>query len=279
MKHHEFNFTLYKELFYGQYWQSTNTKAVVILVHGMGEHSSRYAEFVVPSLIQNGFSVVAFDQFGHGKTSGKRGHCPSFEAVLESLDQVIDKAKTVFSDLPLFLYGHSMGGNVVLNYALRKDNNLTGIIASSPFLRLAFQPPKWKLTLGKYLQKIAPSLTLNNELDPKDISRDPIEVQKYINDPLVHDRISPNYSLTFIDTGAWAIENAPNLKTPTLIVHGTGDHIIDYHGSEEFASKTKLATFKSYPNGAHELHNDLCKETLLKDITHWIDNMLTLKNA
>ncbi|ARV06605.1 alpha/beta hydrolase [Polaribacter sp. SA4-10] len=274
MTHKEFTFTIYKTDFYGQFWEAENTKAVVVLVHGMGEHSARYADFVVPNLLKNDFSVVAFDHFGHGKTSGKRGHNPSFDAVLESVSKVIEKAKTIFPNTPIFLYGHSMGGNAVLNYVLRKENSLQGVIATSPFLKLAFQPPAWKLGMGKLLQKIAPSITMGNELDPNDISRDKKEVEKYINDPLVHDKISPNFSLTFIDTGDWAIKNASSLKTPMLLLHGTGDKIIDYKGTEEFAKNTKKATLKLYEGGYHELHNDLCKEEFMAAIINWLNTKI-----
>jgi len=271
MKHQEFNFNIYNTDFYGQYWEPATTKAVIVLVHGMGEHSTRYVDYVIPRLTENNFGVIAFDQFGHGNTTGKRGHCPSFGAVLESVDQVIEKAKSVFGAIPLFLYGHSMGGNVVINYALRKDHNLKGIIATSPFLKLAFKPPAWKITLGKFMQKIAPSITLNNELDSNDISRDVIEVQKYNNDPLIHDKVSPNFSLTFIETGKWAIENANQLKAPLFIAHGSGDKIIDYKGSVEFSNNSEKTTHKIYENGYHELHNDLCKEEVLFDIVYWLN--------
>ena len=231
MMHKEFNFHIYQTNFYGQYWQAKNTKAVIVLVHGMGEHSGRY-KHVAKKLNENDFSVVAFDHFGHGKTTGKRGHNPSFEAVLESVSKTIEKAKALFPDAPIFLYGHSMGGNTVINYALKKKHDLKGIIATSPFLKLAFEPPKIKLAVGKLLQKIAPSITMGNELDANDISREKIEVDKYINDPLVHAKISPNFSLTFIDSGKWAIENAPKLKSPILLLHGTGDKIIDYRATK-----------------------------------------------
>ncbi len=273
MNYQEFNFNIYNTEFYGQYWQPTKTKAVIVLVHGMGEHASRYADYVIPKLTENHFGVIAFDQFGHGKTTGKRGHCPSFEAVLESVDQVIEKAKSVFGAIPLFLYGHSMGGNVVINYALRKDHNLKGVIATSPFLKLAFIPPAWKMTLGKIMQKIAPSITLNNELNSDDISKDLTEVQKYNNDPLMHNKVSPNFSLTFIETGKWAIENASQLNTPTFIVHGSEDKIIDYKGSVEFSNNSKKTTHKIYENGYHELHNDLCKEKVLFDIIYWLNEI------
>ncbi|PQJ77083.1 alpha/beta hydrolase [Polaribacter glomeratus] len=273
MTHKEFNFNIYNTEFYGQVWEAKSTKAVIVLVHGMGEHSGRYTH-VAKKLTENEYSVVAFDHFGHGKTTGKRGHNPSFEAVLESVTKTIEKAKEFFPEKPIFLYGHSMGGNAVINYSIRINHDLKGVIATSPFLKLAFQPPKIKLTVGKILQKIAPSITMGNELDASDISREKIEVEKYINDPLVHDKISPNFSLTFIETGQWAIENANKLKTPMLLLHGTGDKIIDYKGTQEFANNSDKATLKLYEGGYHELQNDLCKEEMLQDVVNWLNSQV-----
>ncbi|WBX70913.1 alpha/beta hydrolase [Tenacibaculum retecalamus] len=273
MTHQEFNFDYHKTTFFGQFWQPETVKAVVVIIHGMGEHSGRY-QHVAKKLTDNNFGVIAFDHFGHGKTTGKRGHNPGFDTVLESISKLIIKAKEVFGDKPIFLYGHSMGGNAVINYTLRKENDLTGIIATSPMLKLAFDPPAWKLSLGKMMQKIAPSITLGNELDANDVSRDKTEVAKYINDPLVHDKISPNFSLSFIDSGEWAIENASTLKKPMLLLHGTGDKIIDYKGTEAFANATKKASLKLYEGGYHELQHDLCKEEMMQDIVNWLNNQL-----
>ena len=271
--HKEFHFNIYKTDFYGRVWEAKKTKAVVALVHGMGEHSGRY-QHVAKKLTDDHFSVIAFDHFGHGKTTGKRGHNPSFDAVLESVSKTIEKAQELFPNKPIFLYGHSMGGNTVINYALRKSTTITGIIATSPFLKLAFVPPRIKLAVGKLLQKIAPSITMGNELNANDISRDKIEVDKYINDPLVHDKISPNFSLTFIETGKWAIENAHKLKTPLFLLHGTSDKIIDYKGTQEFANNADNTTLKLYERGYHELQNDLCKEEMLQDVLIWLNSQL-----
>jgi len=146
-----------------------------------------------------------------------------------------------------------------------------GVIATSPLLRLAFKPPTWKLTIGGLLQKIAPSITMPSELNADGISRDPAEVKKYLDDPLVHDKISPNYSLTFFKTGEWAIENAHSLNISTLIVHGTGDMITDHKASAAFAENSKgVATIELFNNGYHELHNDLEKDKFIKTIIQWI---------
>lgn len=273
MTHKEFNFTFYNTNFYGQIWKAKETKAVVVLAHGMGEHSSRYNQ-VAKKLTDNGFSVVAFDHFGHGKTDGKRGHNPNFDAVLESLSVVIEKAKNLFPEKPIFLYGHSMGGNVVVNYVLRKNHNLKGVIATSPFLKLAFKPPAVKLFVGKLLQNLVPSLTMGNELDINALSRDKIEVEKYMNDPLVHSKISPNYSIKFIETGLWSIENASKLNIPMLFLHGKADSITSYKGSQEFVDNSDKAKIKLFEGGYHELHNDLCKEEMLQDVVNWLNSQL-----
>ncbi len=275
MIHQEFDFNHHNTKFFGQYWQADATKAIVILVHGMGEHSTRYTSSVIPEFLKHDISVIAYDQFGHGKTEGKKGHNPSFDAVLDCIKIVSEKAISLFGNTPTFLYGHSMGGNVVINYVLRRENSFKGVIATSPFLKLAFQPPSWKLSIGKVLQKIAPAMTMGNELDVTAISRDKTEVQKYINDPLVHDQISPNYSLTFMETGLWAIENAEKLATSMLILHGTGDRLISHKASAEFVKNTNgKAIIKLFENGFHELHNDFCKEEMIETAINWIKTQL-----
>ncbi|CAM1334087.1 lysophospholipase [Tenacibaculum aestuariivivum] len=273
MIHKEFNFNYHKTTFFGQFWQPKTVKAVVVIIHGMGEHSGRY-NHVAKKLTSNNFGVIAFDHFGHGKTSGKRGHNPGFNIVLKSITKLLDKTTAVFNNAPIFLYGHSMGGNAVINYSLRKKHHLIGIIASSPMLKLAFNPPAWKLILGRVAQKITPSITLGNQLNPNDLSRDKKIVKNYINDPLVHNKISANFSLSFIDSGKWAIKNASLLKIPILLLHGIADKIIDYKGTEKFADSTNKATLQLYKEAYHELHNDICKEKVLEDIVNWLNNKL-----
>ncbi|MFV0249188.1 MAG: lysophospholipase [Tenacibaculum sp.] len=273
MKIKNFDFKFHNVLFFGQYWQPKKVKAIVIILHGLGEHLGRY-EHVAKKLCTNYFGVLIFDNFGHGKTKGKRGHNPGYNHVINCIDKLIEQAKNIFNEKPIFLYGHSMGGNVVLNYVLRKSNNIRGVIATSPFLKLAFSPPAWKLFLAKIVQKIAPSLTLGNEIDPNDISRDSVEVKNYIEDPLVHNKVSSNFSLSFINSGSWAIANASTLKTPVFLLHGTEDKIIHFKGSEAFANNTEKASLKLYEGGYHELHNDLCKDQVLSDIINWLKSKI-----
>lgn len=272
METEEFRFhTLGCEV-YSFHCRPEKLKGVVLLVHGFGEHSGRYKENVISMLLASDLAVVAYDNVGHGKSSGKRGHCESYDSLLEILKSVLEKAEGLYPDVPLFLYGHSMGGNLVLNYALRKEVKLAGVIATSPYLRLAFKPPMWKMFIGRKLMGSA--ITLSSGLDPKGISRIPNEVEKYKNDPLVHDKVSPMFSFPVMDAGEWAIKNANQLTINTLLIHGTADSIIDYKGTEKFHENSNKTTLELFEGGYHELHNDLCRDEMLSTIQNWLKPQL-----
>lgn len=266
----EISFQAYDVQIYATCTRPKAIRGVVVVVHGFGEHSGRYAKYIVPMLLDLGLSVVQYDNIGHGKSGGKRGHCPSYDALLDILNQMVKKAQEHYPNLPLFLYGHSMGGNLVLNYALRFTTPIEGIIASSPYLRLAFRPPFWKMALGKLLLRIFPSITMPSGLDPNGISRIPGEVADYKSDPLVHDKVSPTYSFPVMDAGEWAIAHAHQLKVETLLMHGTADPIIDYRGTEDFYQNTKKAELKRFEGGYHELHHDECQDEMLAVVRNWL---------
>lgn len=265
----EFTLDCFDTGIFGRCYEPEAVEGVVVLVHGFGEHSGRYLQNVIPALLECGLAVVAYDNIGHGKSGGKRGHCPNYEALLDILEEVINAAESLFSGKPLFLYGHSMGGNLILNYSLRRMHEIKGIVATSPYLRLAFNPPKWKMTLGRLLLNSYPSLTMPSELDASGISRIPEEVEKYKSDPLIHDKVSPMFSFPIIDAGQWAIDNAGKLKTETLLLHGSADPMIDYLGTEEFHSNSNKTEFKLFEGGYHELHYDLCAEEMLLAVQNW----------
>ncbi len=266
----KFEFDILRIPIRGSYVFPIEARGVVVLVHGFGEHSGRYSENVVPMLLKNNLAVVCYDNIGHGISGGKRGHCPSYEVLLDVLEQVINKASNRFPQLPLYLYGHSMGGNLVLNYTMRRKPGLAGLIATSPYLRLAFAPPKWKIIVGKLLLKIIPSVTLPAGLDSAGISQIPAEVAKYNADPLIFDQVSPMYSFPIMDAGEWAIKEAANLKVDALLMHGTSDPIIDHRATIAFHERATTTTLHLFEGAYHELHHDLCKQEMLSKIEKWL---------
>lgn len=269
MELQEYTLSVFKTEIYGAFLQPKHSKRVVVLVHGLGEHSHRYLDAVVPTLLDQDCAVFLFDNFGHGRSGGKRGHCPSYEALMDLITAVILKAKTLFPDLPLLLYGHSMGGNLALNYGLKQDG-IAGLIITSPYLRLAFSPPRWKMKMGKLLLKTLPSFTLPSGLDPAGISRIPEEVKRYREDPLIHDLVSPMFSFPIMEAGEWVLDNASALSLPLLLMHGTADPIIDFEASKILANRAPNTTFIPFNGGYHELQHDLCRVEVFESIRHWL---------
>lgn len=271
MENSPFEIAVAGKTLHGHLYPCPKPRAVVLIVHGMGEYGRRYERAVIPELLKNNLSVLVYDQFGHGSNTGKRGHHPGYEYLLESIDKCLEIAKSTFQDLPVFLYGHSMGGNVVLNYAISRPSKIKGAVVTSPFLRLAFEPPAWKLALGKLLGQLLPSVTLANEIDASSISQIEEEVEAYRNDPLIHDRVSPAYSIVVMEKGEHVIKRASEISLPVLLLHGSSDRLTDPGASRELARKAEgQVEYVEVEGGYHELHHDLKRQEVIKHIIEWI---------
>jgi alpha-beta hydrolase superfamily lysophospholipase len=277
MNHFEWNWTQEGTQFFAQGWNPPQTKAVVCIVHGFAEHSSRFAH-VAERLGREGYAVLAFDQFGHGKTEGPRGYSPSLDASLDSIKVILDEAETRFPGVPKFLYGHSMGGNMVLNYILRRKPAIKGAIATAPWMLLGFDPPAFKMFLARIMKNIYPKFAEKADLDTSFLSRDKEEVRKYETDPLVHNTARAGTFFETYNAGKWAMEHSSELTLPLIILHGTSDKLIAHKGSENFVANApkNLITFKSLEGYYHEIHNEPAaeRERVFLDIIGWLNSKL-----
>jgi len=257
MNHFEWSWTQEGKKIYAQGWNPPQTKGVVCIIHGYNEHSGRY-ERAALSLCNAGYAVLAFDELGHGKTEGKRGHTPSYEAFLDSVKIILDEAETRFPGVRKFLWGHSMGGAIAINYLLRRHPNISGAIATDPLFRLAFAPSPVKVFLAWIMVHIYPAFTENANLDSDALSRDKEEVRKYNTDPLVHGKITAGLFFGIHKAGLWALENAKELQIPLLLMHGTADRLTSVEATKEFAKDApqNLITLKLWDGFYHELHNE-----------------------
>jgi len=261
---------------YAQGWKpETAPKAVVCLVHGLGEHSGRYGHLAA-FLNQAGYALLSFDLRGHGKSEGQRGYAPSYEALLDDIARLLDEAANRYPDLPRFLYGHSLGGNLVINCALRRRPQLAGVIATGPFFRAAFEPPAWKLTLARIMYNLWPTLSLSNELDRQALSRNPEVVRDYDEDPLVHDRLTPRLTMDMFQAGLWALEHASELSLPLLLMHGSADRLCSVQASREFAARAgDRCTLKIWDGFYHEIHNEPEQEQVFKYLLEWLNSRVS----
>jgi alpha-beta hydrolase superfamily lysophospholipase len=254
-----------------EYIQSDNPEKIVLIVHGHGEHAGRFQK-VAEHFNGKGISVIALTLRGHGNSEGKKGHAPSMEQLLTDIEYFIRYVRVDYLNAELYLYGHSMGGNIVLNY-LAKDqsNEITAGIATSPWIKLAFDPPKWKVVLGNWAADIIPSLIQPSGLKPEDISSINEEVEKYANDPLIHDKISAKLFTSITKGGEHLIHNTHKFKHKVFLAHGQQDKIISHDATAEFTKDSNLFTFKSYPKSKHEIHHDVDFENLMGDVLGWME--------
>jgi len=256
---------------YGHIWQSNSKPlAVVVLLHGFSEHCLRYSPYIELFDKEN-IAFIGIDHIGHGHSDGKRGAIYSYEQLLNDIDLLIDKAEAVFPDSPKFLYGHSMGGNIALNYLLQRSYPFKGALISAPWLKLTSEPNLFKKACVRILQYICPNMTIASNLDTNFISTQEEEVDAYIHDPLNHGRISFRLLAAISRQGLWAMNHTHLLKTPTLLIHGNKDQITSHVASKQLASKHPyLIKYLEFDGMYHEIHNDTARKKLAEQCIKWI---------
>ncbi|RXG15668.1 alpha-beta hydrolase superfamily lysophospholipase [Leeuwenhoekiella aestuarii] len=257
------------ELF-GKLWKVPNQKAVVCIIHGFGEHLDRY-EHVAQFFNIKKISCYAVDLPGHGKSSGKRGVVRSLQDYILAVDFIYEKAVDENPDTPVFLYGHSMGGGIVLRYLLLTTLPPKGALVTSPWLKLVKNPGAFKIILGRMALTFALNPVQQTKLNPDDLSRDPEVGKAYLKDELVHGEASTRLFFGLNDNGVYLMDKTFDFKAPVLLAHGTADKITNYKASKILASRHQdQIKFKSWKDLRHETHNELNKEEVLTHYTDWI---------
>lgn len=259
--------------------EQEHPRAVVVLVHGLGEHMGRYQELGT-FLGSRGIALYGCDLRGHGRTAGKRGHA-DYGQLLSDLGSLMRFVRAYHPDSPVILYGHSMGGNIAATYVLQHPaiaQELQGLILSAPWLVLKIKPPVWKLFLGKLVDKLHPSFTQDNGLNPAWLSKNEQVGEDYLRDPLVHDRISAGLFQAIHQHGKKALKQATKLNLPVLVMHGDDDAITADSASRKLAEKTPNATFKSWPGLRHEPHHEQEKEEVMEFVYNWIERVVSIKS-
>lgn len=260
---------------FAQSWTPRNqAKAVINFVHGIGEHSSRYRDWM-PFFVEAGFAVFAIEYRGHGRSFGKRGYIKNYEDLMKDIDVLFQESEKVLPHLPRFLYGHSLGGNLVINYAIDRKPNIKALVATSPWLQLSQEPPAWQLAMAQIIYKIAPGFIIKSNLKTEDISKNKTIVEAYKNDKMVHSKIALELFFSATQKGLWAIDHAEKITVPILLSHGSDDKITDPKGSQAFYNNNpKHTTLKIWDGMLHELHNEPIREQHAQYIIDWLNPFL-----
>lgn len=261
---------------FAQGWEpdAREIKAVICFVHGLGEHTSRY-EHVAEAFSKDGYAMFGFDLRGHGRSDGIQGHFPSIEAVMQDIDLLFEQARQRYPGLPLLLYGHSLGGILVLHYGLKRKPNVKGVVATSSGFHTALESQPAKIMVAKVLGALIPSVSLPSGLDANAISRTQAVVDKYNNDPLKHEKVSLGFGRIMLGVTKWTLQHAGEFSLPLLLMHGKEDKIAFPSSSIEFAASLKdKCTLYLWDDAYHELHNEPEQAEVFKTMQIWMDARL-----
>jgi alpha-beta hydrolase superfamily lysophospholipase len=246
------------------------TKAGILIVHGLAEHSGRY-DHVAEALTARGFAVHAYDQRGHGESGGSRMHIDGWEVLLDDLEDRLS-AMAFEVKAPAVLYGHSFGGLVALDYCLTRSEVLPDLmVLSAPGIKSSIA--KWKQALAPILAKVAPRAAIPLDFDGDQMSRDPAVAEAYLNDPLVQFKASARFGAEGLKAQNRVGQLMDSLKIRTLVVAGGNDEIVPPHSSHGLGEVPGVDR-KLYPNLRHEVHNEPEGPEVVAAIADWIDAQL-----
>ena len=248
-------------------------RAVVLIVHGLGEHAWRY-DHVARRLNAWGFQVRAYDQRGHGESGGARGVLPTDHALLADLAEVVDDTRENLCNpwaCPMVLLGHSMGGLVAARFVAERLRPVEGLVLSSPALDPGLSG--WQKALIAVLYRLAPNLAVGNGLDATRLSHDPAVAPAYLADPRNHDRISARLARFIERESAFTVAAAPRWTLPTLLMYAGADALVHPRGSRQFAAAapSQVVHSRCFEGLFHELFNERDADPVFETLEHWLD--------
>ena len=249
-------------------------RAALINLHGLGDHSGLYPA-LVEYLTDRGVAVHAFDLRGNGRSPGQRGFVRRWEDFREDLRAFVARVRAEEPGLPLFLLGNSLGGLIVLDYAIHHPDGLRGVIAAAPPLgRLGVPAPL--LALGRVMSRVCPRFALRTGMDFSGLARDPAVRQTVLADPLFHRYGTARLSTEVVRTISAVQAEAPRFPLPVLVLHGGSDRMVAPDGSRAFIARAGHPDheLREYPGGYHVLFADLDRERVLADLERWVVSRL-----
>ena len=254
-------------------WLPASERAVVLIVHGLGEHSGRYAH-VARHLVSLRYACYALDYRGHGRSGGLRAHVHRFDDYLADVAAMRAHLHAAHPNSPLVLLGHSQGGLIVLLATLTAPAGVAAVIASSPFLGIhpASRPSAPLAAAARVLSRALPKLRLASGLDPKLLSRDPEVVAAYEADPLVTSKVSARWFTELNAAHARVLALAPTLTVPALVMQSGADRLVDPAASRRWAEAAPkgLVEYVEWEGFYHEMLNEPEKAQVLAHVETWL---------
>ncbi|WP_291860791.1 alpha/beta hydrolase [Marinilabilia sp.] len=259
----------------GRLWKPAgNPHAVICIVHGIGEHSGRY-DVWANRFCEQGFLVYAVDLRGHGLSEGRRGHIDHINNYLDDISSLIRLVKHSWEGLPVFLYGHSMGGSLVLNFLLKKRQDFAGAVITSPWLRLVNPPSQLIQKAASVWNYLFPRMTFRTGIKANELSSIPEQQKSSDADKLMHHKISVRLFCELNRAARDVLDRPSRFSIPLFFAHGTADSITDFKTTRQLSDKIgENAGFYGAKNARHELHCEPVADDLFFFLTSWISEIL-----
>lgn len=269
-----------KRSFVYRVWRPAALKTLVVIIHGFGEHGGRYAA-LASAMAHHGVCVVIPDLWAHGRSGGQRGNLGSVQDTVRDCRAIMEqRVLPSIGQTRYAVYGHSFGGLVAILWALQQPVALDRLVVQSPLLEVGFPIPPWKTAAARMLAACWPQFTLSMDLDTTVLSRDPEVGKTYRADSLVHNRMSAGTYRSLLHARDHALQCAGELHVPTLLLCGSADRIIAVEVArrwfEQLRCEKRLVMF---PEGYHELHQDLVKDEVEQIVTTWLLTSHTSESA
>lgn len=259
------------EIFYQCWLPETASRAVLILVHGVAEHSGRYMN-LVNRMAPEGFGIYGLDHYGHGRSGGKRLFVRDFRVYTDTLEHFVARVREREPGKKIFLVGHSMGGLITSAYLLDRQDRVDGAILSGPAVKIPDHISRVTIWAARMLSWLVPGMGISR-LDPNAISRDPAVVRAYLNDPLASNgRLTARLAAQMLATCGRVMAEARNIHLPLLILQGGADALVDPEGARQFHDKagSRDKRLIVYPDKFHEIFNDPGYDRVFSDMYEWI---------
>lgn len=268
---------------HGLIWRSETVpvERVLLCIHGLGDHGGTFAS-VAEHFTDQGYAVAAIDLPGHGRSPGPRGKVDSYDSLLDEIAHSRVSVSESIPGLPHVLLGHSMGGNLVVNYALRADefvacsSDLIGQVLCAPVLLSKNPPPRPQIFAAWLTGLLLRGLCLTKPVAVDQLTRDPQRAEAIRTDPLRHSRVSLYLATQILSQGRWALDQARSCALPTLVLAGTADSLIDVSACGNLALRMgSEACSIDFPDMRHDLFGDIGRENVLAQLTLWLQQALT----
>ena len=255
--------------------ESTSSRGVVVLIHGFAEHRRRYGH-VAAHFNQHGYHVLAGDLRGHGESGGDRGYIERFGDYVDDVTAFIGEAQRAFpggAERAPVLVGHSMGGLVGLEYVLSHPKAARALAITSPFFGIKIKVPGWKRSLAMAASLMHPRLKLPNQIDSSILSHDAASCKAYAHDPLIFHTATARWFTEILATHADVRRRAPQLAVPMLLLQAGDDQLVDARAAQEVFDVLGCTDkqMKIYPSLYHEILNEVERDTVLTDLTDWLN--------